>query len=128
MKNSATRSAPRAEFSVSGSSNSKTRNVPDTTTPAQAGSSDPLAGDGIGIASFWKSPRNRTEAIQVSLKSYQGHPYLDARVYTTNAAGRMIPTSRGIAVGVKTLAQFTQAIGAGYRKAAALGLLLEKSS
>jgi hypothetical protein len=128
MKNPATRSAPRAGFSVSGNGNSKVCILPDATMPAQAGSSDPLAGDGIGIASFWKSPRSRTEAIQVSLKSYQGHPYLDARVYATDAGGRMVPTSRGIAVGVKTLPQFAKAIGDGLRKAHQLGLLTERSS
>jgi hypothetical protein len=128
MKKPATRSAPSAGFSVSGNSNSNARNVPEASTPAQAVSSDPLAGDGIGIARFWKSPRNRSEAVHVSLRSYQGHAYLDARVYATDARGRMVPTSRGIAIGVKTLGQFTKAIGDGYRKAAQLGLIAAVSS
>src|SRR5262249_10174412 len=60
-------------------------------------------GDGIHIGSMWKSARNRREAIQVALKEYEGRPYLDARVFCMNDAGRMVPTKRGIAVGVKTL-------------------------
>jgi hypothetical protein len=100
-----------------------------TTRPqASSSASAALGNGGVLIASFWKSPRNRSEAIQIALKSYEGHAYLDARVYATDAGGRMVPTSRGIAVGVKTLAQFTKAIGDGYRKAAQMGLITAASS
>jgi hypothetical protein len=46
MKNPQSRSAPRGGFSTSGNSNTDACNVPDATTPIQAGSSDPLVGDG----------------------------------------------------------------------------------
>jgi hypothetical protein len=130
MKNPATRSAPRAGFSVSDNGSNKTRNLSEATASPQAGStsSDQLDGNGVHIAVFWKSPRNRREAIQVSLKQYQGHPYLDARVYASDVGGRMVPTQRGIAVGVKTLPQFAKAIGDGYRKAVQLGLITAGSS
>jgi hypothetical protein len=129
MKNPASRSAPRAGFSISDIS-SRNGNLSETTAPAQSAStsSNSLNGDGILVASFWKSPRNRREAIQVSLKSYEGHPYLDARVYTTDARGRMVPTSRGIGVGVKVLPEFAKAIGDGLRKAVQLGLVTARSS
>src|SRR4051812_14992499 len=76
----------------------------------------------IPIANFLKSPHNRREAVQVSIRSYEGHRYADFRVYTHDAAGRMVPTSRGIAFGLKTLPQFCKAAGDALHKATALGL------
>jgi hypothetical protein len=124
MKNPRSRSAPRGGFST-GVNTSKSENcsVPEATTPIQAGSSDQLADDGVGIASFRKSPRNRSKAVRVSLKSYEGNPYLDARVYAANATGQMRPTQRGISIGVRTLGRFAQATVDGYRRAAQLGLV-----
>jgi hypothetical protein len=98
------------------------RIVSDRTAPTQHELLRQLTESGIPIASFWKGPRNRREAIQVSLKSYEGHAYLDARVHSMDASGRMVPTPRGVAVGVKTLPLFAKAIGDGLRKAALLGL------
>jgi hypothetical protein len=128
MKNPQKQSALLGGFSASENSNAKTRNLSDVTASPQVSSTNSLENGGIGVASFWKSPRNRSEAIQVSLKSYQGHPYLDARVFATDERGRMVPTSRGIAVGVKTLGQFSKAIGDGYRKAIQLGLITGMST
>ncbi|MBY9051662.1 hypothetical protein K7462_30765, partial [Pseudomonas fluorescens] len=90
---------------------------------AQHASTYPLDGNGIGIASFWKSPRNRREAVQVSLRQYEGHAYADFRVYAMDSAGRLVPTTRGIAIGLKTLPQFCKAAGDALRRATAMGLL-----
>jgi len=87
-----------------------------------------LGDDGITIASFWKSARNRDAAIQISLKQYQGTAYIDCRTYITNPLGRMVPTQKGVTIGMKQLPTFAKAIGDGYRRAVALGLLTEKSS
>src|SRR5262245_19434469 len=103
------RGAPRSE----GSENKHQKSNTDLGITAQ----EQLANGGIHVASFWKSPRNRREAIQVSLKSYEGHPYLDARVYAMDVFGRMQPTHKGIAVGCKMLPQFSKAIGDGLRRA-----------
>ncbi|MCR1286057.1 hypothetical protein WB350_24930, partial [Escherichia coli] len=91
MKNPGTRSAPRAGFSISKSTG---RDFGDSESRAlaQHASTYPLDGNGIGIASFWKSPRNRREAVQVSLRQYEGHAYADFRVYAMDSAGRLVPT------------------------------------
>jgi hypothetical protein len=123
MKNPTSRSAPRGGSSASYNSTTDQFVVRDATAPFQVTSSDPLAGDGICVARFWKSPRNRNEVVHVSLKSYEGNPFLDARVYAANATGQMRPTQRGISIGVRTLGRFIQAIGDGYRRAAELGLI-----
>jgi hypothetical protein len=113
---------------VSEAASGSAASISPTSAPAQAAHATTTSCDIAHIAAFWKSPRNRREAIQVSLKSYDGHPYLDARVYATDARGRMVPTQRGIAVGVKTLGQFSKAVGDGYRKALQLGLITAGSS
>jgi hypothetical protein len=53
-------------------------------TPQARRAIEVLGDDGMAIASFWKSARNRDAAIQVSLKQYQGTPYVDCRTYITN--------------------------------------------
>lgn len=129
MTNPATRSPPRAGLSSSSlNSSSNGRCSTDASATDQAKLAVPLDGDGIAVASFWKSPRNRREAIQVSLRSYEGHPYADFRVYAVNGAGRMVPTPRGIAVGLKTLPRFCEAAGDALRKATQLGLTAGSSS
>ena len=122
MKNPTTRLAPRGGFSASGNvSSTKARIVPEANIPAQAETD-------ISIASFWKSPRNRREAVQVSIRSYEGHRFADFRVYATDASGRMVPTSRGIGIGLKILPQFAKAAGDALRKAHQLGLMTAVSS
>ncbi|WP_314961504.1 transcriptional coactivator p15/PC4 family protein [Bradyrhizobium cosmicum] len=127
MKNPASRSTPRAGFSISDNGTDNACNLPETTTHAQ-GTTPSLNGDGIGIASFWKSPRNRREAVQVSLRQYEQHPYADFRVYAMDESGRMRPTSRGISIGLKTLPQFCKAAGDALRKATALNLITAGST
>jgi hypothetical protein len=100
----------------------------ETTRPAQTSVHQQLADGGIHVAALWKSPRNRREAIQVSLRSYEGHPYVDARIFAMDASGRMRPTQRGIAVGVKTLPLFAKPVGDALRKATQLGLITAGSS
>ena len=122
---------PQRALRVASSSDSKTGKsyepyLSDRAVSPQANSSsevaDALAGDGIHIAALWKSRRDRRQAIQVSLRSYEGHPYVDARVYATNPFGRMVPTTKGITVGVAKLPQFAKAIGDALRMAHKLGL------
>lgn len=129
MKNPTSRCLPGVGFSSSTKSirDFETVNVPANPSPNQDALSQ-LAEGGIPITSFWKSPRNRREAVQVSLRSYEGHPFLDARVYTADASGRMVPTQRGLAIGIKTLPLLAKAIGDGLRRAHALGLTAGSSS
>ena len=83
---------------------------------------------GISVGAMWKSARNRREAIQVSLRQYDGNAYLDARIFAMSDAGHMVPTRKGIAIGLKTLPQFAKTIGDGLRKAHALGLITAVST
>ncbi|WP_164935539.1 PC4/YdbC family ssDNA-binding protein [Bradyrhizobium guangzhouense] len=58
----------------------------------------------------------------MSLRQYEEHPYADFRVYALDGSGRMVPTSRGISIGLRTLPQFCKAAGDALRKATAMGL------
>jgi hypothetical protein len=40
----------------------------------------------IEIAKFWKSARNRKQSIVIAIKRYEGHTFVDYRLFDTNAA------------------------------------------
>lgn len=77
----------------------------------------------IEIAKFWKSSRGRDEAIVVAIKEYKGHKFLDCRIFFTNAAGQLCPTSKGITIGPRRVAEFAKAIQKAQAKIVELGLL-----
>jgi Transcriptional Coactivator p15 (PC4) len=79
----------------------------------------------IEIAKFWKSDRDRKNSIVVSIKQYEGHVFLDCRLYGTNAEGQTVPTAKGVTVGMKRLKEFLGAVNKAHAKAIALGLLLD---
>ena len=77
----------------------------------------------IPIAKLWKSPRNRTQTIVIAIKQYEGHPFLDCRIFDTNAQGQSVPTQRGITVGMAQLPEFVAGIGKAVEKAREIGVL-----
>ncbi len=94
-----------------------------TQAPAQdSHSTNSLIGDGIHVGAIWKSPRDRTQAIQVTLREYHGNPYADCRLFVMNGSGHMVPTQKGLTVSVRQLGKLTKLIGDAYRKASSLGL------
>jgi hypothetical protein len=82
----------------------------------------PLA-EPIEIAKFWKSPRERKIAIVVSLRHHEGHNLVDVREYFTDQAGCMKPSTRGLAMVVRRLPEFSKALRKALERARELDLL-----
>jgi hypothetical protein len=77
----------------------------------------------IIIARIWKSPRDRKRTIVIALKQYEGHDFLDCRLFDTNSEGQSVPTARGLTVGIPKLLEFAAAIAKAVERARQLGLL-----
>ena len=77
----------------------------------------------IPIAKFWKSPRDRKNSIVLAIKQYEGHTFLDCRLFGTNAEGQTVPTLKGVTVGMRCLPEFLNAVKKAHAKAVELGLL-----
>jgi hypothetical protein len=122
MTNPATRSAPRAGFSVSGSSN-KAHSVPEPINSAQDHQLP------VTISKFWRN-RHRQESVCLTLREYQGAPLVDLRIFETGRDGIDRPTSKGIALSIKRLPALADAFAAANREAHRLGLFgsIEASS
>jgi hypothetical protein len=79
----------------------------------------------IEIAKFWKSGRDRKNSIVVSIKQYEGHTFLDCRLFGTNSEGQSVPTAKGVTVGMARLPEFVSAIQKSLVKARELGLIVD---
>jgi Transcriptional Coactivator p15 (PC4) len=79
----------------------------------------------IVIAKWWKS-RRRNIAMVVSLSAYEGINIINVREYFTDHAGRMKPSTRGVAMGVRNLPEFSKAMRKALEKARELDLLPEE--
>jgi len=56
-------------------------------------------------------PRNSTEQIQISVKSYKNKEYLDLRIfYTTDDGASWLPTKKGITVSPDNLELLKDAV------------------
>jgi hypothetical protein len=89
-----------------------------TTKPA------PLT-ESIEIAKWWKS-RRRDIAIVVSLSSYEGVNLVNVRENFVGSDGCMRPTTKGLAMVVRRLPEFSNAIRKALEKARELDLLPEE--
>jgi hypothetical protein len=76
---------------------------------------------GIGCGAIWKSPRDKTRAIEATLREFNGNSYADFRVLQLDASGRMVPTGKGLTVSIKQLGKFSKLVGDTYRKAVEIG-------
>jgi hypothetical protein len=83
---------------------------------------NPLA-EPIEIAKFRKSARDRKQSIVMQIKQYEGHTFLDCRLFGTNAGGQSVPTAKGVTIGMARLSEFAQAVAKALAKARELGLL-----
>ena len=81
----------------------------------------------VEVAKFWKNRQRRT-AIVVSLSHYEGHNLVDVREYFTDEKGCMRPTTKGLAMVVRRLPEFSRALRLALEKARALDLLPEDGS
>jgi hypothetical protein len=88
----------------------------------------PTLSDPVEIAKFWKSARNRKESIVVAIKHYEGHTFLDCRLFSTNAEGRSVPTTKGLTIGMARLSEFSAAVTKAVDRARAMGLIDDDES
>jgi hypothetical protein len=70
----------------------------------------------VDCGCIWKSPRDKTRAIQATLRSFNGNAYCDIRMLELRD-GRMVPNGKGITVSAKQLGRFAKLVGDAYRKA-----------
>lgn len=71
-------------------------------------------------------PKNRREAVHVSLRRYKGRDIVDLRVFFRNDEGTMLATGKGVAIAVEKLPALIEALNRAAGEAADLGLLDEK--
>lgn len=76
----------------------------------------------LEIAKFWKNRQNKI-AIVVSLSNYEGVNIVNVREYFTDQAGCMKPSTRGLAMSVRNLPEFSRALRRALEQARALDLL-----
>ena len=46
---------------------------------------------------------NKTNYVQIELREYEGHPYVDVREFYDDEEGRRLPTKKGITFSPKVL-------------------------
>lgn len=77
----------------------------------------------VEISKMWKSARNRKQTIVLAFKQYEGHTFLDCRLFDTNADGQAVPTMKGVTVGIAQLQQFVAGVNKAVERAREMGLL-----
>jgi len=77
----------------------------------------------VEIFKMWKSARNRKQSIVGAIKQFEGHTFLDCRLFDTNAEGQAVPTTKGVTVGIAQLQQFAAGVNKALERARSLGLL-----
>ena len=80
----------------------------------------PTLPEPVEIAKFWKNRRH--DAVVVSLSTYEGRNIVDVRTHTMNQ-GRLVPTTKGVAIVVLRLPELAKAITKALAKAQELGLI-----
>jgi hypothetical protein len=73
----------------------------------------------------WRLWRNRwrRDAIVVSISTFEDRNLFGVRIYTTSTDGKMLPTTKGIAVNIARLPELHAAVTHALAKAKELGLL-----
>jgi hypothetical protein len=87
----------------------------------------PTLDEPVEIAKFWKSARNRKQSIVIAIKQYEGHTFLDCRLFGTDEEGRSVPTPKGLTIGMARLSEFASAVTKAVAKATELGLIDDES-
>lgn len=95
------------------------------TNRRQAPRECPLA-ERVEISKFWRNRRG--EAVVTSLEPYQGRVVVHIRQYFTDAAGKLAPTKKGIAIDVLRLPELAAATARALKFARERGLLPETST
>jgi hypothetical protein len=84
----------------------------------------PLA-EPIEIGKFWKN-RRRDTAIVVSLSAYEGHNLINVREHFVGSDGCTRPTTKGLAMVVRRLPEFSKTVCQALKKARELNLLSDE--
>jgi Transcriptional Coactivator p15 (PC4) len=82
----------------------------------------------VEISRTWKSPRNRKNSLVLAIKTYEGHTFLDCRMFGTNAEGQTVPTAKGVTIGMTRLPEFLRSVQKAHAKAIELGLIDDGAS
>ena len=80
----------------------------------------------VVVDQFWANRRH--DAIITTLSTYEGHNLLNVRKHAMNREGKLVPTTKGIAIKVTRLPDLAKAINKALQKAQELGLLEEEDA
>jgi Transcriptional Coactivator p15 (PC4) len=81
----------------------------------------PTLDEPLEIAKFWKNRRH--DAVVVSLQTFEGRNIVNVRTHVMDKSGRLVPTSKGVAMVVLRLPELAAAVTKALAKARELGLL-----
>lgn len=79
-------------------------------------------GETVTIAKISKN-RRRTDAIHITLSSFEGHNLIGVRIHSTGTDGIDRPTPKGVSVSVRKLPELARALVKAEAEARRLGLL-----
>ena len=71
---------------------------------------------------LWKN-RHRRDAIVVSLSTFKDQNIFGVRLYTTSEDGKMLPTTKGVTMGIRKLPELVAALVKADARARELGLI-----
>ena len=54
--------------------------------------------------------KNKTNYVQIELREYEGHPYVDVREFYDAEDGKRLPTKKGITFSPKVLEQVIEGL------------------
>lgn len=54
--------------------------------------------------------KNKTNYVQIELREYEGHPYVDVREFYDGEDGKRMPTKKGITFNPKLAEQVAEAL------------------
>jgi hypothetical protein len=75
----------------------------------------------IEIVKFWKNRKG--DAVVVSLSTFEGRNLVNVRQHFTSKDGKLLPTSKGLAMQVLRLPELVKAVEKALSKAREIGLL-----
>jgi hypothetical protein len=99
----------------------RTSQRPGIKTDRQSPRATPHLGESVTVAQFWRNRRG--EAVRVSFEPYKGRAVFHVRQYFTDKSGKLMPTRKGVALGVARLPELAAAVSKALAKAHELGLL-----
>jgi Transcriptional Coactivator p15 (PC4) len=71
---------------------------------------------------LWRT-RWRRDAVVVSISTFEDRNLFGVRIYTTSTDGKMLPTTKGIAINIERLPELHAAVTHALKKARELGLI-----